>query len=116
MKLNHSVYIYSGGLCGLKLSLFDTAKGHPRHLNRKEMEEVVHIVNDFLIKNNPNMKQLKCVLCGEKIVGACHNPAPLAKDGKCCSSCNRNVLIARIKETGRMMIEAEKESKKRRCK
>ena len=112
MKLNHSIYIYSGGLCGLKLSLFDIAKGCPRHLNRKEMEEVVHIVNDFLIKNNPKMKQMKCVLCGEKIVGACHNPAPLANEGKCCSACNSKVLVARIKETGRLMIEAEKESMK----
>jgi len=35
---------------------------------------------------------MKCVLCGYKIFGYGHNPAPLAS-GRCCDICNDTKVI-----------------------
>jgi hypothetical protein len=40
----------------------------------------------------------KCVICGDKIDGYGHNPAPVKKRGRCCSFCNDiRVIPARLK-------------------
>lgn len=39
---------------------------------------------------------MNCVLCDEQIKGYGHNPHPLADEGKCCDSCNADVVSERI--------------------
>ena len=39
---------------------------------------------------------MNCVLCGAEIKGYGHNPYPLADEGKCCDSCNVDVVSERI--------------------
>jgi len=41
-------------------------------------------------------EKTNCVLCDEQIKGYGHNPYPLADEGKCCDSCNADVVSERI--------------------
>ena len=47
-----------------------------------------------------------CVLCGDVIDGYGNNPYPLADGGKCCDSCNMDVIGARLG----MMIDAREKN------
>ena len=51
------------------------------------------------------MEKHNCVLCGINFSGYGHNPEPLAEDGRCCDSCNDDVVTQRIKD----MIAYDKE-------
>jgi hypothetical protein len=46
-----------------------------------------------------------CVLCGDVVDGYGNNPYPLADGGKCCDSCNIDVVVTRI---GNMIDAREK--------
>ena len=37
-----------------------------------------------------------CTLCGESFNGYGNNPWPLASEGRCCNTCNADVLVSRI--------------------
>lgn len=39
----------------------------------------------------------RCVLCGCEFEGYGNNPAPLAREGRCCDACNMQVVEARLK-------------------
>ena len=47
-----------------------------------------------------------CVLCGDVVDGFGNNPYPLADGGKCCDSCNMDVVGARLE----MMIDAREKN------
>jgi hypothetical protein len=36
---------------------------------------------------------MRCILCGEEIVGYGHNPQPLEREGRCCDDCNDTKVI-----------------------
>ena len=42
------------------------------------------------------MEEFKCVLYEKYCQGFGNNPQPLAKEGKCCDSCNVSVILARL--------------------
>lgn len=45
------------------------------------------------------MKNEKCCLCGDEIIGYGNNPAPVADEGQCCDLCNiTKVIPARLKQ------------------
>ena len=54
----------------------------------------------------PKANAKKCCICHKPIIGHGHFAAPL-KSGFCCDKCQSKVLTARIKQFGRLMIDAE---------
>lgn len=40
---------------------------------------------------------MKCILCGEEIIGYGNNPYPLSETGRCCDACDMKVIFERIK-------------------
>lgn len=57
----------------------------------------------IIIKNST---MTDCVLCGDVVDGFGNNPYPLADGGKCCDSCNMDVVGARLG----MMIDAREKN------
>jgi hypothetical protein len=47
----------------------------------------------------------KCVLCGCELEGYGNNPYPLATEGRCCDSCDMQVIAARIKQVREAKID-----------
>lgn len=39
---------------------------------------------------------MKCCICGKEFEGYGNNPWPIKKEGKCCDSCNINVIFERL--------------------
>ena len=37
-----------------------------------------------------------CVLCKQEFYGFGNNPQPLAQEGRCCDTCNTDVIMARL--------------------
>jgi len=42
------------------------------------------------------MKKFKCIFCKGNFEGFGNNPAPLESKGKCCDTCNIEVIQARL--------------------
>lgn len=85
---------------------------------RKDVEEcadenyngsdiILAIGRTLTARLSPQVNVRKCCICHRPIVGHGHNAAPLRKSGIACDKCQHKVLLARIKETGRMMVDAE---------
>ena len=58
-----------------------------------------------ILSSSADREEHDCVLCGIHFKGYGHNPDPLAKEGRCCDSCNDDVVTQRIKD----MIAYDKE-------
>lgn len=43
-------------------------------------------------------KTFTCCICGKKTKGYGNNPYPIKESGRCCDSCNNDVIFARIVE------------------
>ena len=46
-------------------------------------------------------KNQKCVMCGNSITGYGHNPYPVKKKGRCCDTCNVEVIQERLRQVVR---------------
>ena len=55
----------------------------------------IDAVNRKLRRDRANASNL-CVLCGQNYGEYGNNPAPLSDHGRCCNSCNNDVIQARI--------------------
>jgi hypothetical protein len=52
------------------------------------------IVNEVLKATNPYpYRKQKCCICGKPFTGYGNNPAPIAHKGRCCDSCNEQMVI-----------------------
>ena len=51
-----------------------------------------------------------CVLCGDVVDGYGNNPYPLADGGKCCDSCNIDVVVTRMMLQHESMIDAREKN------
>ena len=57
---------------------------------------------------------MKCVICGNEIVGFCNNALPV-KDGRCCGACNDTVVIpTRLQKSMDRAVELAKSATARR--
>ena len=61
------------------------------------LKELEGIIVDFKETVNTILNEV-CCLCGEKVKGFGHNPAPLNNEGRCCDACNEEVIKARMAE------------------
>tara|TARA_A200000159_G_scaffold128004_1_gene123781 strand:- start:70 stop:315 length:246 start_codon:yes stop_codon:yes gene_type:complete len=58
-----------------------------------------------ILSSSADREEHDCVLCGIHFKGYGHNPDPLADDGRCCDSCNDDVVAQRLRD----MIAYDKE-------
>ena len=47
----------------------------------------------------------KCVLCGCELEGYGNNPYPLATEGRCCDSCDMQVVAERMKRVKEAKVD-----------
>lgn len=40
-----------------------------------------------------NNKEQKCCICHKTFIGYGNNPFPIYSTGKCCDTCNKNIVI-----------------------
>ncbi len=66
-----------------------------------------------ILSSSADREEHDCVLCGSKFTGYGHNPEPLAESGRCCDSCNDDVVTQRIKDMIAYDIEFERYRKMR---
>tara|TARA_R100001460_G_scaffold75380_1_gene116508 strand:+ start:568 stop:813 length:246 start_codon:yes stop_codon:yes gene_type:complete len=51
-----------------------------------------------ILSSSADREEHDCVLCGIKFRGYGHNPEPLAEKGRCCDSCNDDVVAQRLRD------------------
>ena len=58
--------------------------------------------------------RFRCCICKKRFNGYGNNPWPLKERGKCCNSCNEDVILARLALMIRSKEDDEKLSRKRK--
>ena len=57
-----------------------------------------HLTATWFQTDHSDFVSMDCVLCGTEMTSVyeTHNPYPLSVEGRCCSTCNGQVIFARL--------------------